>query len=51
MKSSFFKPTALALVLLATLQLAGCASAPQRNPEDPLEPFNRSMFAFNEGLD
>ena len=51
MKSSFFKPTALALVLLATLQLAGCASAPQHNPEDPLEPFNRSMFAFNEGLD
>ena len=51
MKASFFKPTALALVLLATLQLAGCASAPQRNPEDPLEPFNRSMFAFNEGLD
>ena len=51
MKASFFKPTALALVLLATLQLAGCASAPQHNPEDPLEPFNRSMFAFNEGLD
>ena len=32
-------------VLLLT---AGCASAP---PEDPLEPFNRTMFSFNEKLD
>jgi len=51
MKTPFLKPTALALALLAALQLAGCASAPNRNPEDPLEPFNRQMFALNEGLD
>ena len=37
------------LLVSATLLLvAGCASAP---PEDPLEPFNRSMFSFNEKLD
>ena len=37
---------ALALVLLP-----GCASGPQANPADPLEPFNRGVFSFNEGLD
>lgn len=29
--------------------LAGCAST--GNPKDPIEGFNRAMFAFNEGLD
>ena len=29
--------------------LAGCASS--GNPKDPIEGFNRAMFAFNEGLD
>jgi phospholipid-binding lipoprotein MlaA len=29
--------------------LAGCAT--DGNPRDPLEGFNRAMFAFNEGLD
>lgn len=33
------------------LLLTGCASQTQRNPEDPFEPFNRKMFALNEGLD
>jgi phospholipid-binding lipoprotein MlaA len=36
------------LVSATFLLLAGCASAPA---EDPLEPFNRSMFSFNEKLD
>jgi phospholipid-binding lipoprotein MlaA len=38
-------------ILLASAMLllaAGCASAPS---DDPLEPFNRSMFSFNEKLD
>lgn len=48
MKPAFLKSAVLALALMG---LAGCASGPQRNPEDPLEPFNRKMFAFNEGLD
>jgi len=30
------------------LLAAGCANAP---PDDPLEPYNRSMFSFNEKLD
>lgn len=37
------------LALLATGMLAGCASS--GNPKDPVEGFNRAMFAFNEGLD
>ena len=36
------------LVLLA-LALTGCASA--RNPQDPLEGFNRAVFGFNEKVD
>jgi phospholipid-binding lipoprotein MlaA len=33
------------------LALAGCASGPQASPRDPLEPFNRGMFRFNDTLD
>jgi phospholipid-binding lipoprotein MlaA len=29
----------------------GCASVPNPDPRDPIEPFNRGVFAFNEGLD
>lgn len=35
----------------ALLALAGCASGPNANPRDPLEPFNRNMMQFNEGVD
>ena len=31
--------------------LAGCASGPNRNPDDPLEPYNRKMSEFNETVD
>ncbi|MBL8839348.1 MAG: VacJ family lipoprotein [Alphaproteobacteria bacterium] len=46
------------ILVLAALSLVGCAS--QRTPEeiahvqetnDPYEPFNRSVFAFNDALD
>lgn len=36
-------------VVAASLALAGCATS--GNPKDPIEGFNRAMFAFNEGLD
>ncbi|MES3022976.1 MAG: VacJ family lipoprotein [Pseudomonadota bacterium] len=39
----------LALVLGVSLTLGGCATS--ANPKDPLEKFNRSMFAFNDGVD
>jgi phospholipid-binding lipoprotein MlaA len=37
-----------AAVAVASL-LAGCATS--GNPKDPIEGFNRAMFAFNDGLD
>ena len=39
----------LAAPLLA--QLGGCASGPQRNPADPLEPLNRATYRFNDAID
>lgn len=33
------------------LALAGCATGPNAAPSDPLEPFNRGVYRFNEGLD
>lgn len=42
-----FKSAILA-VMLAGL-LGGCATS--GNPKDPIEGFNRAMYAFNEGLD
>ncbi|MBU3564697.1 VacJ family lipoprotein [Polynucleobacter sp. MWH-HuK1] len=44
-----------AAILLSLLgAMVGCASIPagsERSPQDPWEPFNRSVFEFNEGLD
>lgn len=31
--------------------MAGCAAGPGANPADPFEPFNRSVFRFNDGVD
>ena len=33
------------------LTLAGCATAPNPNPRDPLEPYNRAVFGFNDAVD
>lgn len=40
--------TRLSSLTVAAALLAGCAT---NNPRDPLEPFNRAMFAFNEKVD
>lgn len=39
------------LLLGAALTLGGCATGPQAHPADPLEPFNRGVFQFNEAVD
>jgi phospholipid-binding lipoprotein MlaA len=31
--------------------LAGCATGPHADPRDPLEPFNRGVYKFNDALD
>lgn len=41
----------LMAVCLLMAMLTGCASGPRSDPRDPWEPFNRSMWTFNEGLD
>lgn len=33
------------------LTLAGCATGPNANPRDPLEPYNRAVFGFNDAVD
>lgn len=37
------------LIAWSAAMLTGCATS--GNPKDPIEGFNRAMFAFNEGLD
>lgn len=42
------------VVLGLAIAMVGCASIPagvETSPNDPWEPFNRSVFEFNEGLD
>lgn len=39
------------LIVVGVLCLTGCATGPQTNPADPLEPLNRSVFRFNDTLD
>lgn len=36
---------------LFVLTLSGCATGPNANPRDPLEPFNRGMYQFNDAVD
>ncbi|MCM2295360.1 VacJ family lipoprotein [Rhodoferax sp.] len=36
---------------LSVLMLSGCATGPNANPRDPLEPFNRGMYQFNDAVD
>ena len=43
------KTTGLLAGLLVLALLQGCATGP--NPRDPFEPFNRSVYRFNDGLD
>jgi phospholipid-binding lipoprotein MlaA len=38
-------------LLLGAALLSGCATGPNANPADPLEPYNRSMSTFNENVD
>jgi phospholipid-binding lipoprotein MlaA len=46
-----FKEGLQAATLALSLVLAGCAHSPVNDPSDPLEGFNRGVFAFNTGLD
>ena len=41
----------LSVLWALVLAVAGCATGPTADPRDPLEPFNRSVYEFNESLD
>lgn len=47
-RASMCRVMGIGLVLLAC---HGCATVQAPDPRDPLESFNRGVFAFNEGLD
>ena len=38
-------------VVLTGFLLAGCATGPDAHPRDPLEPWNRGVFRFNDAID
>jgi phospholipid-binding lipoprotein MlaA len=40
-----------ALIACGSLLLAGCATTGERNAADPIEPFNRGVYKFNDALD
>ncbi|WP_291145681.1 VacJ family lipoprotein [Hydrogenophaga sp.] len=40
-----------AAILVTAALLAGCATGPDANPRDPLEPFNRGVQKFNDAAD
>ena len=47
-----FMPSTRIYLLLVILALGGCASTQAgKNPQDPLEPFNRGMYKFNDAVD
>jgi phospholipid-binding lipoprotein MlaA len=41
----------LALISCGVLALAGCATSGERTRSDPIEPFNRGVYKFNDALD
>ncbi|MFP3507813.1 MlaA family lipoprotein, partial [Burkholderia sp. SIMBA_062] len=52
MKSNtLVRRAARTLSLAALMVLSACATTGRREADDPLEPMNRAMFSFNEGLD
>jgi phospholipid-binding lipoprotein MlaA len=51
-RSKHRTPWRLAIGLVFSgLMLTGCATGPNVNPRDPIEPLNRGVFGFNEALD
>lgn len=38
-------------MVISLVLLTGCATGPSANPKDPLEPFNRGVYQFNDTLD
>nr|WP_251140800.1 VacJ family lipoprotein [Rhodoferax sp. U11-2br] len=39
------------MLVVAALLLSACATGPNANPRDPMEPFNRGVYGFNDAVD
>lgn len=39
------------MLVAAVLLLSACATGPNANPRDPMEPFNRGVYGFNDAVD
>ena len=51
MSNPRFIPRSALAVTAALVLLAGCATGPDANPRDPLEPLNRGVYRFNDAVD
>lgn len=51
LESGLMARSSWVVLTLAVLLLSGCATGPNANPRDPLEPFNRGMYQFNDTVD
>lgn len=47
----FARRSSLAFSMFALLALTACATGPNANPRDPLEPFNRGVYRLNDAVD
>ncbi len=44
-------PFSAALLIVLLAGLGACATPANKNPQDPLEGFNRAMYSVNQGID
>lgn len=49
--SRFNTKACMPLAAVALAVLTGCATGPNTNPDDPLEPYNRGVTKFNDAVD
>ena len=51
MRASFKRGVMGVVWVALTVLSTGCATGPNANPKDPLEPMNRKVASFNDALD
>ena len=49
--NSIKKSLSVMVIGVAVILAQGCATGPNANPSDPMEPLNRAVFNFNDGVD